>query len=71
MPFRANRAQILPCEAPQCSTAGASPWHLWNDPHPQSSLLRLYLPVPAKPPHLPDAEIIEWINTRVLSWVIS
>lgn len=54
--------EISPCEAPQCSIAQASLWHLWNDPHPQSSLLHLFLLAPVKPPHPPDAEIVEWVN---------
>lgn len=47
---------FLPCGPPQRGTAGASPWHLWNDPHPRSSPWRLRLPAPAKPPRLLDAE---------------
>lgn len=47
----------LPREAPQCNTAGASPWHPRNDPHPRSSLWHLHPPAPVKPPHLLDAKI--------------
>lgn len=56
--LQAEKVFILPREAPQCNTAAASPWHLWNDPHPQSSLWHLHPPAPVKPPHLLDAEII-------------
>lgn len=53
--LQASRDMILPCEAPQRSTAGASPWHLWNDPHPRSSPWRRPRLALAEPPHLPDA----------------
>lgn len=49
----------IPCEALQHSTARASPWHPWNDPHPRSFLWHLHQPAPTKLLHLPDAEIIQ------------